>query len=148
MTRIGFRSSRRADELGVHSLNHFALEVPDLAKAQDFYGAFGLEVCVQGSQLGLHAAGAAQRGGLFLEGPRKRLHHLSFGLFEEDLPGFRQRLEGRGIQRLAPPSRIESEGLWITDPNGVLLELKVAPKSSPDSKSVPEFLSSAAGTPG
>jgi hypothetical protein len=33
---------RRSGELGVHSLDHFNLLVPDVADAEKFYGLFGL----------------------------------------------------------------------------------------------------------
>ena len=35
---------RRRDALGVHSLNRFAFSVPDIAAAERFYSAFGLDV--------------------------------------------------------------------------------------------------------
>ena len=34
---------RRPGELGVHSLDHFSLVVPDVADAEKFYGLFGLQ---------------------------------------------------------------------------------------------------------
>jgi hypothetical protein len=36
------KEPRRTDLLGVHSLDHFCIAVPDLGEAQAFYGAFGL----------------------------------------------------------------------------------------------------------
>jgi catechol 2,3-dioxygenase len=39
-----------------------------------------------------------------------------------------------GIKRLDPPPGIDSNGLWFRDHNGVLVEIKVAAKSSPDEK--------------
>ena len=37
-------SGRRANSLGVHSIDHFAVEVPDLEAARTFYTLFGLDV--------------------------------------------------------------------------------------------------------
>ena len=37
-------SQKRAGALGVHSIDHFAVQVPDLAEARGFYEAFGLDV--------------------------------------------------------------------------------------------------------
>ena len=38
------KSRRRPNVLGVHSIEHFALEVPDLEEARNFYSLFGLDV--------------------------------------------------------------------------------------------------------
>jgi catechol 2,3-dioxygenase len=140
--------SRRPAELGVHSLDHFALTVPDLGSAQRFYGAFGLDARAAGNALALHTFDHPQRWGVLLEGPTKRLHHLSFGVFEEDFTRFEQRLQTLGIPRVHPPPGIASDGLWLRDPDGMLIELRVAEKSSPHRKFAYEFSSSPAGTAG
>ena len=44
--------SLKAAALGVHSLDHFALTVPDLEVARDFYSAFGLDVRPAGNEIG------------------------------------------------------------------------------------------------
>jgi catechol 2,3-dioxygenase-like lactoylglutathione lyase family enzyme len=141
-------AGRRAGEVGIHSLDHFALAVPDLTEARDFYSAFGLEVKTEGSALGVYTRGSAQRWALLLEGPVKRLHHLSFGVFAEDLERFRQRLEAWRIAQLDPPEAVASDGLWFCDLDDILIELRVAPKSSPDRKSHGQLLSSPAGKAG
>jgi catechol 2,3-dioxygenase-like lactoylglutathione lyase family enzyme len=41
-----------------------------------------------------------------------------------------------GIKRLDPPPGCLSEGLWFHDCDGTLLEIKAAPKSSPNEKNV------------
>ncbi len=43
-------------------------------------------------------------------------------------------LQEMGIKRLDPPPGIESNGLWFRDHDGILVEIKVAAKSSPDEK--------------
>src|SRR5262249_19882126 len=73
------------DAIGVHSLDHFVLAVPDLKPAQDFYKNFGLDVREDGNTLGLNTYGHEHRWGLVFEGKRKRLHHLSFGCYADDL---------------------------------------------------------------
>jgi hypothetical protein len=62
------------------------------------------------------------------------LGYVSFGAFEDDIDHFSRRLQEMGIKRLDPPPGIESNGLWFRDHNGVLLEIKVAAKSSPEEK--------------
>jgi catechol 2,3-dioxygenase-like lactoylglutathione lyase family enzyme len=140
--------SSLSGELGVHSLDHFGLSVPDLGEAWRFYTAFGLELRTDGSLTAMHTVGSTQRWGLLLEGNPKRLHHLSFGVFEEDLERFQKRLEELGVKRLDQPSGLGGGGLWIRDPDGTLLELRVAPKSSPNQKTSVQLISSPAGHPG
>jgi len=57
MTQIGgyIAPSRRAGVLGVHSLDHFSMSVPDLAAAKAFYESFGLDVLGRQSAGALHA---------------------------------------------------------------------------------------------
>ena len=45
--------ARPATDAGVHSLDHFALAIPDLNDARAFYGAFGLDVKDEGDALGV-----------------------------------------------------------------------------------------------
>src|ERR1700735_4616957 len=105
MTHFGEAASKSgpSGELGVHSLDHFALAVPDIGEASRFYTAFGLELRSDGNLMAMHTAGAAQRSALLLEGSPKRLHHLSFGVFDEDLDRFKNRLQELGVNRLDPP---------------------------------------------
>jgi catechol 2,3-dioxygenase-like lactoylglutathione lyase family enzyme len=137
MTQIqGFvPPTRRPGELGVHSLDQFTFAVPDLKIAEGFYGSFGLDVRREGNSLGLYTDGQPHRWGSLTEGPAKKLGHLSFGVFEEDFAAFAARLQASGVKRLDPPPGVESNGLWFHDPDGVLIELKVADKSSPNAKS-------------
>ena len=65
----------------------------------------------------------------------KALHHLSFGCYAEDLPRLKARIEGNGVKLIDPPPGFESNGFWFRNHENVLIEVKVAPKVSPDSKS-------------
>lgn len=140
--------TRRPGELGVHSLDHFALSVPDLGKARDFYDAFGLDLRPDGNVMGIHTYDHSQRWGLLVEGSSKHLHHLSFGVFEDDIESFKRHIEKLGIRLLDPPAGIPSNGLWFRDHDGTLIELRVAQKCAPDRKSAAEFVSSPAGIAG
>ena len=137
MTEIhGFiKANRRPGELGIHSLDRFHFVVPDLAVAQNFYTEFGLEVTGKANTLLLGTRGHPHTWGSIGEGPRKKYTHMSFGAFEDDIDGFAKRLQELGIKRLDPPPGIESNGLWFRDHDNNLVEIKVAPKSSPDEKS-------------
>jgi catechol 2,3-dioxygenase-like lactoylglutathione lyase family enzyme len=140
--------NRRPGELGVHSVDRFHFFVPNLAVAQSFYGEFGLEVRERDGLLSLNTHGHAHSWGTVGEGPRKKFGHLSFGAFDEDIERFSERLQRAGIARLDPPAGVDSNGIWFRDPHGVLIEIKVAPKSSPDEKTHFGFVSVAGGERG
>ena len=137
MTQIGhyIAASRRPDALGVHSLDHFAIAVPDLEQARRYYEAFGLDVREQGERLHLYTHGHPHRWGVLTEGPRKALQHVSFGIFSDDVKRFEEHLRRCDVERMDPPPGLESNGFWFRDPDGALIELKVAEKSSPNAKS-------------
>jgi catechol 2,3-dioxygenase-like lactoylglutathione lyase family enzyme len=134
---------RRPGELGVHSLDRFSFAVPDLAAAKNFYACFGLDVRERAGALDIHTRGHPHRWGSVIEGPRKKLKLISFGAYEDDLPRFRERLDRLRIERRDPPPGAESNGLWFCDPDGTLIEIGVAEKTSPDAKS--SFDNTAAG---
>lgn len=133
---------------GIHSLDRFVVAVPDLKAAAHFYTAFGLDVRETPQGLGLHTFGNPHQWGLIVEGPRKRLHHLSFGAYAIDMPAFRDRLERLGIPLIDAPAGFESNGLWLRDPDGTPLEIKVAPKSMADAKAAVSCPTSPAGERG
>jgi catechol 2,3-dioxygenase len=135
-TRRKSSGNRREGVLGVHSLDSFSVAVPDLGVADRFYRDFGLGVRMEGTGLGLYAESSGHRYASIVEGPRKRLRHLSFGIFDEDLAGFERRLGQLAISRIDPPAGIGSNGIWIYDHDGTPVEIRVADRTSPASKPV------------
>jgi catechol 2,3-dioxygenase len=129
------KPQRRPGELGVHSLDHFHFVAPDLALAGSFYSEFGLEVAPEANGLALRTRGNPHTWGTIGEGPRKKHQFLSFGAFGDDIDGFAKRLDDMRIDRLDPPPGVDSNGLWLRDHDGNLVEIAVAPKTSPDEKS-------------
>ena len=125
---------KRPGELGVHSLDHHALIAPDLAKAAEFYGSFGLETKTVGNQLELYTPGNAHCWARIGEAAKKQLYYLSFGAYAEDMPAFRKRLADLGVELLPAPKGFESNGLWFRDPDGLLIEIRAAEKTSPTEK--------------
>src|SRR5471032_2044631 len=125
-----------SDALGVHSLDQFVLSVPDGHVAEDFYTNFGLNMVRDGNTLAIKTFGHDHRWGSVVEGSKaKALHHLSFGCYAEDLARLKARIEGAGVKLIDPPPGFESNGFWFRNHEVVLMEIKVAPKVSPDHKS-------------
>jgi catechol-2,3-dioxygenase len=149
MTAIrGYKSAPHGDRTGIHSLDHFVLEVPDLTQAEQFYDDFGLDIERDGASLGLHTFGNDHEWGEVIEGRRKRLHHISFGCYADDLDRLRDRAIHAGTELLPPPATFESNGFWMRDPAGLLVEVKVAPKTSADRKMAGTWSSSPEGVAG
>ena len=128
-------ATRRPGELGVHSLDAFNLIVPDMKQAESFYTVFGLDLQAKGNRLDVHTTGNRHRWGSIAEGANKQLSHLSFGVFEDDFAAFRERLQRLDVKQVDSPPGFESNGIWFRNPDGLLMELRVAEKSSPNEKS-------------
>jgi catechol 2,3-dioxygenase-like lactoylglutathione lyase family enzyme len=125
----------RRDGFGIHSIGEFVLAVPALKDAERFYGSFGLNVVAEGNHLALRAHGNPHRWGRIIEGPRKRLHHVSFHCYEEDVARFRSHLEAQRVPLVRPPDGFEADGLWFHDHDGLLLHLRAGVKTSPAAQS-------------
>ena len=138
--------TKRPGELGIHSMDAFNMVVPDLRVAEDFYKSFGLDVREEGNTLGLYTFGSNQRWSSVGEGARKKLNFLSFAAFEEDFEPMRQRLEEGGIRLMDAPRGFDTNGVWFYDHNGVLIELKIAERTSPDKKAHFQMISEPSGT--
>ncbi|CAH2604590.1 Metapyrocatechase 2 [Rhodovastum atsumiense] len=152
MTQIrGFvPPTRQVDALGVHSLDHFCLSVPDLEEARRFFTAFGLDVRARANALDLHTEGHPHRWATLREGAGREgaLQYLSFGAFADDLGRFAARLDALGVERITPPAGTSGDGLWFRDCDGTAIEIRVAPKSSPNQKAGTETGSVPAGLRG
>ena len=130
----GMSEPRRQNVLGAHSMDHFAFTVPDLAQAAEFYSSFGLDTRAEGDTLGLYTFGHSHRWGVLSEGRRKKFNHLSFGIYEEDLDGFRDHLKRLDIPLISPPPGHESNGIWFHDEDGNRVEIAAKPRSAPTEK--------------
>lgn len=129
------RQPRRPGALGLHSVDHFNMIVPDLKVAQRFYGDFGLDVREEGNGLGLYTAGHGHRWGRVSEGSAKKPTYLSFGCYPEDTDRFRDRLRTFKVAQLDAPAGFDSNGFWFRDPDETPID-RVAEKSSPNEKSI------------
>jgi catechol 2,3-dioxygenase-like lactoylglutathione lyase family enzyme len=117
--------------IAVHSVNRFVFSVPRLDEAERFYGAFGLDVRRHADALHLYTFGHPHCWGTIHEGgDKKKLQYISYGVYEDDLPGFRER-----VSACEPHPLSDGRGVWFRDPDGVLNQLVAAPKVSPSAKS-------------
>ncbi|MET0442277.1 MAG: VOC family protein [Casimicrobiaceae bacterium] len=126
-------SPRRPNVLGVHSLNRFVFSVPDLAPAEKFYRAFGLDARREGNRLDLYTHGHPHRwGSVFENGEPKRLQYLSFGAYAEDFDALARQVRAAGAADPHPLS--DGQGVWTRDPDGTPIQLVVGPKVTPTGK--------------
>ncbi|HOY76264.1 MAG TPA: VOC family protein [Hyphomonadaceae bacterium] len=131
--------NRRQGVLGVHSLDQFSLDVPDIADARRFFEEFGLEVRTRAGGLELLAFEDPHVWAELNPATQKRLSRITFGAFSDDMAAFRGRLAQLGIPFLETHG---PEALLFDDPHGVRLEVRSATKTSPDGRVEP-----AAATP-
>jgi catechol 2,3-dioxygenase-like lactoylglutathione lyase family enzyme len=110
----------------IRSLQHYALTVPDVEIGKAFYTDFGLIARDEADRAVLRCDGREQDQVILLEGPRKQLHHIAFGTRAEDLERLEKRLQASHIALLEPPKNCAGDGLWFSDPDGVLINVRVA----------------------
>ena len=138
-------ASRRPGAVAVHSVDRFVFAVPDLAVAQAFYSAFGLEVRPAdgpgGQRLDLFTFGKPHCwASIFKAGERKLLQFVRYGIFAEDEAVFRDRVAKLGIGTAAHPLSADingEQGIWLRNPDGIAVQLIVAPKVSPSAPTQP-----------
>lgn len=114
--------------LRVQHLAGYGLEVPDLAVAEQFFSAFGLNAQRASGALQMLSDAGLTSGGTpeivaVQGGAHKRLHHLSFAIRAEDLAGFEEHLHNLSIRTVTPPFGAVREGLWFQDPWGTWINL-------------------------
>jgi catechol 2,3-dioxygenase-like lactoylglutathione lyase family enzyme len=119
---------------GVHSIDHFALELPSLAEAQTFFTAFGLDVSNDGERLELRTTGQPHVWAVLHEGPRKRLAYLSFNCYAEEYEPLRQQLRAQGVRDASASPYATAEGAWFEDADGNTFQVRDGPKTSPNAK--------------
>lgn len=128
---------RRPAVNAVHSVLQFVLTVPDLAEAERFYSHFGLDVRRQGERLDLYTHGHPHCWGhVYANGQPKKLQYLCMGIDATDQAPMAQRIAQQALA-CDPHPLSDGTGLWLRNPDGVPIVLKVAPKVSPSQKAVP-----------
>lgn len=128
-----------ASGAAVHSVDEFAIGVPDLAAARHFYQHFGLEVREEDGALGLYTLGHPHRWARVFGGhARKSLLWVRMGAHAADLPTLRAQLQRLGHAEVPGPPRTSSAdesdapGFWVGSPDGYPVQVRAAAKCSPD----------------
>ncbi|HEY3178838.1 MAG TPA: VOC family protein [Casimicrobiaceae bacterium] len=131
---------RRAGTTAVHSLHRFVFSVPDLDKAVDFYQAFGLDVRRVDGRVDLYTYGHPHRWGSIYRGAEaKRLEYVSFAAYPDDFEALTKQLEAKQIPLSEPHRLADEQGVWVTDPEGVAVQIVAGSKASPATKE-PTFM--------
>jgi catechol 2,3-dioxygenase len=112
--------------MAVTNLQHVGLEVPDIDRALSFLNDAGLERAERDNCGVARCAGREQDQLVFIEGPQRKLRHVSFGTTESGLADIIKRLEDAGETLLDAPNETPEPGIWVRDPDGVLVNIKVA----------------------
>ncbi len=133
--------------VGIHSIDHFALRLPDLADAQRFVAAFGFDVAAQARELQLRTAGNPHLWVRLLEGA-KGLAYLSVGCHRDDLAALQRQAQAAGARAAAPFPGVEGGGFWLADPDGNLVQVKAAVSTQPAAKQPMPDASTPAGVRG
>lgn len=142
-------ATRRPGVLGVHSIDHFAIEVPDLDAARTFYSLFGLDVRDKDGTLELYTRDNSHRWGVVSQGGQGRtLRYLSFSIHEDEADAFRAHLDTCKVTLIDAPAGAESNGIWFAGYDGLPINVRVGEKASPSEKSKFSFVSSEPGKSG
>ena len=129
---------------GVHSIDHFALEIPDLDVGRHFFGCFGLRVEDMPEGLELYASDTPHRWGRLIKGPDKRLAYLALSCYEKDLEPLREQAKAAGAKFAKPYQHGSNEGFWLLDADENLIQVRSGEKTMPDSKRPATFKSAMA----
>jgi len=144
MSKIDFQDAAA----GVHSIDHFALSVPELPEEEKFLLAFGLRVENQGHRLLVRASASDHVWAVILPGSGKKLQYVSMGCYESDLAALRHQVESAGGTIATPHAQGDTNGFWFRDPDGSLFQVKATRKTQPDQKSAMPDLSVPSNTRG
>jgi catechol 2,3-dioxygenase-like lactoylglutathione lyase family enzyme len=116
---------------GIHSIDHFALEVPSLSEAARFFGAFGLRALESAGKVELRSVGSDHTWARLYEGPQRRMAYLSLSCYEEEFHGLCEQVQAAGARDAGASPYVDGSGRWFLDPDENLVQLKVGPKTTP-----------------
>ena len=110
----------------IRSLQHVALTVPDLKAGRDFFTTMGLEARQEADDLVFRCAGREQDQLRLMPGAPKGIAWVAWGTHAEEFAPLVGRLTRAGVALLDAPPNAPAGGVWVRDPDGVLLNLRIA----------------------
>ena len=110
----------------IRSLQSVALTVPDLAAGRRFYTTMGLEVRSEGTHLVFRCPGRDQDQIRLIPGQTRSIAWVCWGTRDGELTSLAGTLRRANIALAPPPTEADPEGIWIRDPDGILLNIRVA----------------------
>lgn len=110
----------------IRSLQYLALQVPDMEAGRKFYETMGLEGREEGEHLVFRCAGRAQDQVRLVPGERKEIAWVTWGTRADEIGAIADRLSGAGIRMADAPAGFENNGIWVRDPDGILVNVVVA----------------------
>jgi len=123
---------RRSQVTAVHSIDRFAISVPELDAARRYFTAFGLDVRDIPDGLALHTFGSGHCWAtVHASGRRKKLEYLSFGAYAEDVEPIARRARELGVAIGDPHPLSDGQGVWMRDPDGIAVQVVAAQKVTP-----------------
>jgi catechol 2,3-dioxygenase len=125
----------------VHSLRSFALKLPDreMDVGRRFYSSFGLNVSEADDGLEFCCEGRTNACARLIAGhDRKQLGFVELACNPGDIGRIADAAEAAGARLALPVAALESEGLWLQDPFGVVVRVTTAEKQRPIAAE-PEF---------
>ena len=129
--------------MAVLGILSFTLEVPDLEDGLRFYIDAGLIAATEGASARLRCTGQDRECIILLGGfAQKRLHHIT--LRADELTEIAKKTPAMGGKVVKAPEGFEQDGLWVTDPHGMLIHLRETAADSELSES-PAFEINAPG---
>ena len=110
----------------IRSLQHVALTVPSIEEGRAFYSTMGLVPRDEGEDVIFRCEGRAQDQLRLVAGDKKGLAWVCWGTTDDELAATWETLRKSGVPLLNSPRRDLIEGLWLRDPDGVLINLRAA----------------------
>jgi catechol 2,3-dioxygenase-like lactoylglutathione lyase family enzyme len=120
----------------IHSIDHFALAVPDLHQARTFFSTFGLDIqeeAAGGGGLNVFAADG-HRWARLVAGEKKHLKYLSFNAYQEDIYRLRSQVVAAGALDVSAITQGDEAAFWFRDPDGNQIQVRVGPKTTLNEK--------------
>ncbi len=110
----------------IRSLQYIALQVPDMQAGRTFYETMGLDGRDDGDQVVFRCAGRKQDQIRLVPGERKGIAWVTWGTRAQEIETIGANLDNAGIALAEAPVGFENNGIWVRDPDGILVNVVVA----------------------